>query len=233
VGLLHRPVRAAIGAASLLLASAALAGCGGASVTQIVADSIEQTGRIKTFHFALDIRNQPKSTSGLQLSAAEGDIMVPDRLRADVTGTFAGIPISTQLVVVGDDTFLKDPLSGAWRKVDVNTSPIPFFDPAEGILAVMRGAQDLEEDGSEDVGGADTVRLDGRVAVSELTPLLGNEPSDESAAVTFWIGKEDSILRRVRVNGPISPKEPDDIYRVVEVSRFDEPVTIEPPEGAG
>lgn len=221
-------------AAAATVAVVALAGCGGGTTPEeIVEESVEATSAVESFHFTLDVRNQPPSTTGLQLAAAEGDIDVPDRMKADVSGTFSGVPITTQLVVVGEDTYYKDPLSGAWESIDVNTSPIPFFDPAEGVLAVMESATELQEEGTETVGGVDTVVLTGKVTVAEVTPLLGNPPSDEVVEAAFWIGQDDSILRRVSVLGPISPDEPADVERIVEVSRFDEPVTIEPPKVEG
>jgi hypothetical protein len=196
-----------------------------------VAASAEATAQVESFHFTLDIRNQPASTTGLQLEAAEGDVAVPDRLSADVSGTFAGTPLTTQLIVVGEKTLLKDPLTGSWREVDVNTSPIPFLDPAAGVLAVMRGAEGLEQTGSEEVDGVPSHRLVGTVTVGDISPLLGNPPGEDAVEATFWIGEEDSILRRVSVAGPINPGEPDDVLRVVELSRLGDPVEIELPKG--
>jgi hypothetical protein len=219
-----------------LLGALALSGCGGGeapSADEIVRGSVERTGAVRRFHFTLDIQNLPRSTTGLALQAAEGDIVVPDRLRANVTGTLAGISLTTELVVIAKTTYLKDPLSGAWRTIDVKTSPIAFFDPAQGVLSVIENVESVRRDGSEQVGGAETHRLVGRVPVRELSPLLGNPPGDELVDVTLWIGEEDLILRRIRVDGPIAEREPEDALRIVEVSRFDEPVTIEAPEGAG
>jgi hypothetical protein len=47
------------------------------------------------------------------------------------------------------------------------------------------------------------------------------------------IGEDDHLLRRIEVSGPVAEGEPAAAQRVVEISRFDEPVTIEPPKGAG
>jgi hypothetical protein len=219
-------------AACAMLGLTFLPGCGGgSSVDEIIRASIEKTSVVRSFHFTLDVQNQPPSTSGLQLAAAEGNVSVPDRLRADVSGTFSGVALTSQLVVVGGTTVIKDPLTSAWRKVNVNTSPIPFFDPANGVLAVMRDARELEQAGSEEVGDVSTHRLRGSVTVAQITPLLGNPPSGETVDVTFWIGKDDAILRRVRVDGSINPGEPANVFRVLEISRFDEPVAIELPAG--
>ena len=79
-------------------------------------------------------------------------MLVPDRLEGKVGGTFLGLSVSTDLVVVGEDYFLKVPFSG-WQKIDVDTLPAAFFDPEQGILAVIEGASNLSRDGSEEVGG--------------------------------------------------------------------------------
>jgi hypothetical protein len=218
--------------AAALAASACGGGDGAPTAESVVSASVAATGGLQTFHFVLDIEHQPASTTGIQLSAAEGDVVVPDRLQADASGTLAGTPLSTQLVVVADRTWIKNPLTGLWQEVDVKTSPIPFFDPARGVLAVMKGATDLAIDGEEQVGGADTYRVAGSVTATDISPLLGNPPSDTKVKAIFWIGKDDSILRRVRAEGPIAAGEPANVSREIDVSRFGEPVTIEAPEGA-
>jgi hypothetical protein len=66
-----------------------------------------------------------------------------------------------------------------------------------------------------------------------VAPLVAVSPSDLEVPVLLWIGEEDSLLHRIEVSGPVAEGEPDDVLRVVEISRFDEPVTIEAPEGSG
>ncbi len=65
-------------------------------------------------------------------------------------------------------------------------------------------------------------------AVWEIDTLAGLALS--ALPVTVWIGQDDSLLRRARLEGPINNEEGDDIRRQIELSGFDEPVTIEPPE---
>ena len=138
-----------------LLVVALAAGCGGSSgpsAQELVAESVAKTSAVKTFHLAIDIEHVPPPKSGLGITFVDGDVIVPDRLSGKVGGTFVGIPVSTDLVVVGRDYFLKVPFSG-WRKIDVDTLPSSFFDPKQGLLAVIEGADDLTRDGTEDVGG--------------------------------------------------------------------------------
>ena len=187
---------------------------------------------MQSFHFALDIAKVPTSAKGLQLTGAEGDARVPDALKAEVSGTFAGFPLSTSLVSAGGKLWIKNPLSGSWQSVDVETTPSFLLDPRKGVLGVMRGMTDLKEDGSEDIGGVSTTRITGTIDASEVGPLVAVKPRQGSVDVTLWIGKDDGILRRIEVTGPVGADEKADAVRTVELSRFGEPVTVEAPEGA-
>jgi lipoprotein LprG len=222
--------------AVLIVAALMAAGCGGggeegSSAEQVVRESVASTGAVKRFHFTLDVQNVPRSGTGLQLTAAEGDVVAPDRARADVSGTFAGLPITTQIVAIGDQVWLKNPLSGAWQAIDVTTTPVALLDPSQGVLGVMEGIADPVDEGTEEIDGVTLRRISGTASAADVAPLVAVKPSEGEVPVTLWIGDEDGLLRRIEVSGPVAENEPDEALRVVEVSRFDEPVTIEPPEG--
>lgn len=222
--------------AALVLALAA-AGCGGGggqpSAEQLVEESVEATEAVESFHFTLDVQNVAPSGTGLHLTSAEGDVAVPDSARAEISGTFAGAPITTQVVAIGDDVWLKNPLTGAWQSIDVSTTPLALLDPSKGVLAVMRGIADPVDEGVEDVDGVSLQRISGTAAAADVAPLVAVTASAGEVPVTLWLGADDRVLRRIEVAGPVAEGEPDGAVRVVELSRFDEPVRIEPPEGTG
>jgi hypothetical protein len=224
--------------ASGVLVAVLAAGCGGGggeggpSPEEIMQESIDATGAVESFHLTFDSKGVPASTSGLQLLGAEGDVAVPDRVRADVSGTFAGAPITTQLVAIGEDVWIKNPLTGAWQRVDVGTTPAFLLDPAEGVLGVMRRVEELSDEGLEEVGGVEMRRLHGKVAAADVAPLVAVSPGEGTVEAALWVGEEDRILRRVEVAGAVGADEPDTALRIIEISRLDEPVEVEPPEGA-
>lgn len=220
----------ALAVVALLLAFAA--GCGGSSgppAAQIVARSAAKTSALKSFHLLVHVENVPASTSGVSLTFVDGDLAVPDRLRARIAGTLQGVPLTSQLIVVGDRHFLKNPFTGKWETVSIGMQAVTFLDPAKGVLAVIRHASGLEKDGSEDVGGAACYRLKGKVRADAVAPLLGNAPSATMLPVELWIGKSNFLLRRIRLSGPISAGEPAGAVRTVELSAFGEPVRIAAP----
>ena len=221
-----------VGAVLAVLTMGACGGGGGPSPVRLVTESADRTVLVKRFHVTIDIENVPRSTTGLQLTAAEGDVVTPDRLRAQVSGTFAGISLTTELVSVGGKLWIKNPLTGSWQKVDVGTTPAFLLDPQKGVLGVMLGVTKLKNDGSEDIGDVSTFRVRGKADVTKVAPLVAVSAGKGSVEVKLWIGKDDKILRRIRVVGAVAKGEPADATRVVEISRFGEAVTIEAPEGA-
>lgn len=220
-----------------LLAVVAAAGCGGGNKEEsnappprtIVSRSVERTSALNSFHFVLKVDNAPSGVPGLTITFAEGDLQVPDRLRARVNGTFARAPVQTQIVAVGDKTLLQDPLTKKWRPFSTGANPAVLV---KDIPGVVKQATGLENAGSEKVGGADSYKVTGKIKASVVAPILAVQPSSRLVPFTMWVGKKDNYLRRARLEGPVAQNEPDDITRTIELSKFNEQVTITLPRAS-
>jgi lipoprotein LprG len=225
-------------AVALVLVAIA-AGCGGdegdegPTGEEIVAQAADAFADTKSFHLVYDLVNAPPAGSGLRLTHANGDVEVSDGeqkgIGLAVAGTFSGIPLESELVIVEGDGFLKDPLTGAWRELDVTQVPGAFFDLLGGVPAVLRSVQEVERAGEEQVGGVDAYKLSGKITARKLAAFLGNTPSDKLVPVELWVGQADSLIRRIEVEGPVEEGEPDDVTRKVDLSEFGKSVHIERP----
>lgn len=221
------------GLAGALVGVLLLVACGGGgggkqpSAAEITSQTTEKTGAVKSFHFTLKVEHAPPSATGLSLTFAEGDLIVPGRLKAKISGTLSGVPLASELVIIGRRDFIKDPLTRRWRTLDITTSPFAFFDPRKGVLAIVKGARELKTVGSESVGGVDAYHLTGTVPASEVAALLGSASGGGLDPVELWVGKDDLILRRITV------QERGGATRAVEVSGFGTRVVIEAPEVSG
>lgn len=225
-----------------LAAAALLAGCGGGggkqasstgglTAAQVASRADTHTSRLRSFHFHYDVANPPSGGSGLVLTSADGDVAVPSRLKANVSGTYSGIPLNSQIVFSGGKAYLKNPLSGSWQSFPTETSPTGYFDPSKGVLAVIGHAHTLRLDGTETVDGAPCYRLRGSMPASVVAPFLIAKPGNVQVPVDVDVGEQDFVLRRIRIDGPVNSSEPKDIRRTITLSRFDEPVTVAPPRG--
>ena len=232
-----RGMRGIVGLGLALVAL--VAGCGGdngqegPTGEEIVSQAADAFADTKSFHLVYDLANPPSGGSGLRLTHAEGDVEVSNGVQKgielDVAGTFSGIPIETQLVIVEGEGLLKDPLTGAWRELDVAQVPGAFFDLIKGVPSVLRSVQDVERAGDEQVAGVTVYRLRGRITARKLATFLGNTPSDKLVPVELWVGQEDSLIRRIEVTGPVEDGEPEDVARLVDLSDFGKNVVVERP----
>jgi predicted small lipoprotein YifL len=226
-------VRPLLASTVLVAAAFGLAGCGGGAKgpppAQIVAAATKATSAERSFHFVFDEQHGPPSNKGLHLIFAEGDVVVPGKVKAAVSGTFVGVPLRSELIVVGGRYYLRNPFTQTWQTVDVATNPVAFFDPAKGVLAVIAGATQVKNAGSEKVDGQDAFHVKGKVPVAAISPLLGNPPSPRLVNVDLWIDKESSRLLRVRVSGPVETGDPSNAVRTVDLSRYGKAVVIKRP----
>jgi hypothetical protein len=220
-------------AVAALLAAAGCGGSGGPSATAIVQRAAAETAKQKSFHVVVGVNGAAlTSKSGLTLTFADGDVLVPGKMKARVGGSFLGIPLRSELVVIGDRHFLRNPITRRWEPVAIALGPATFFDPKHGVLPVIRDAHDLKLTGSESVGGVDCRRLTGKVPARAIAPLVAaKSASQELVPIELWIGKRDALLYRVQVDGPLSDGDAPDAKRTVELSQFGERVTITAPPG--
>jgi hypothetical protein len=216
------------------------AGCGGGGGKgdePTAAERVSQAAAVfaatSSFHLVYDYANPPAGGSGLRLTHAEGDVEVSQGVQKgldlEVAGTFSGIPLESQLVIVGGESLLKDPLTGVWRELDVEQVPGSFFDLVHSVPLVLRALQEVERAGDEQVSGVATDHLRGKITTTNLASFLGNEKGERLVPVELWIGREDSLIRRIVVTGPVEEGEPDDATHTVELSSYGKSVTIERP----
>src|SRR5215213_384561 len=193
------------------------AGCGGDEgddgpiASQAVARASAAFAKTRSFHLVYDLGGAASGSSGLALTHADGDVEVAE-------GVQKGIDL---------DGLLKDPLTGTWRELDVAQVPGAFFDLVEGVPAVLASVQSVERVGDERVAGVDTYHVRGKITARKLAAFLGNTPSDELVPVELWVGHDDSLIRRIQVNGPVEAGDGDDVTRTVDLSSFGKSVQVE------
>src|SRR4051812_18589236 len=198
--LVREPINFLLVVAVLLIA----AGCGDTvelpadQVIQKAAPAMQAAG---SFHFAVETSKPQKPLPGLFINRAEGDVVKPDKLQADVQATYGGVPINAKVVVDGKSQFMTDPVTGKWSSMSTALNVMQFFDPAKGISDILANVKDLKADGKESVDGADTYRLKGTVQATVLKSLSPEVTATGTLPATLWIGSSDFLLRRVRLEG--------------------------------
>jgi hypothetical protein len=196
----------------------------------VLAKAVERAATMKTFHFRLEHENGVSAIPlGLGLSTAEGDVIVPDRLQAKLEAKAGTQPVRVEVIGIGDQAWITNPFNRQWQPLPSGTTIKDVFDPTQGIKAVANALENAEVTAEEQVDGVATYRVEGTIDSAMLEAAAPIAEPGLTVKVKVWIGKDDSLIRRVRLEGPIAPGEPSNIVRKLDVSKFDESVSIEPP----
>jgi hypothetical protein len=195
----------------------------------ILNSSVAAVGNVDSFHFRLDHENgsTPMPLS-LDLTSAEGDIVVPDRLKAELRAKAVALNIRLDVIAIGDDTWITNPFSRRWERLP-GAALTDIANPAALVSSLVKGLQGVQLAGTTDINGASTYHLQGTMDSTALAEALPIAQPGYSPSVDLYIGQSDSLPRRARISGPLSSGEADNIVRQVDFSRFNEPVTIQAP----
>jgi hypothetical protein len=192
------------------------------------ADRMEQA---KSFHFLLD---HEKGTSpivlGLNMTRAEGDVVRPDRLRADVEAAAGGISLKLKLVSIGDQAKITNPFNpSSWQDLPSGTKLSDVFDPAAGTTSALRNVKNPQITGEDTINGVKVWKVEGTVDATALSAIATIAESGYTAKGTAWIGQQTPEVYRIRLEGPLGSKDTQEVVRRLELSKFNDNIIIDPP----
>ena len=72
-------------------------------------------------------------------------------------------------------------------------------------------------------------KISGRIATSSLGYIL-QETVNKEIDLTIWIDRTSFVITRAEIAGRISEVDPDEIIRVIKITRYDEVLDIATPE---
>ena len=223
---------------SLALAVACGGGDDGASPTpgalppadEVLASVVERVGEVESFHFRLEHENGLSPIPlDLKLRTADGDVQVPDRMQAKLEADAGGQLLRVEVIGIGEEGWITNPFNRQWQALPAGTTISSIFDPAAGVEAIARSLQNVNVAAMEKVEGKDTYLLQGQVDSAALEAAAPIAEPGLTVTVKLWVDIEDYSIYRVRLEGPFAPDEPTNIVRILHLSKFDEPVSIEPP----
>ncbi len=183
------------------------------------------------FHFELEQSSESPIAMGLEMVSASGDIARPGKIKLNVSAAMGNMAIEVGIITVGKTTYMTNPLSGQWEPLPTEFNAVKFFDPDTGIKAIIAGITSPTKLADEEISGVACYHLKGALNSSNLRPITcGAALEGISIDTELWIGKEDFLLRQVRLKGKIAEGEKADIVRTMKLSKFNQAVSIELPE---
>ena len=165
------------------------------------------------------------------------DFQVPDQVRADLSIYENAGEFSFQFISIGDTTYVTDLVTGEWE-INSYFMPENYTDPLVPISDdAIADLSDVSVEGVERLNGADVYRIAGTLSLPVFLETFARFPgSDEFEhprfSVVYWVGVDDSLVRRVSAEGVIQDEDfiPLSSSATLEYSAFGEEIVIEAPE---
>lgn len=184
-------------------------------------------GELESFEFKLAHDSGFTTLSGgLQLTIASGTV-APNGLDLEAETKLARAFLRVKAIVIGEKTWMTNPITGVWSETPPEDSPFSFLDPVKLVADILGETQNPGFALGGDVG--DEVVIGGTITAQALAPLVGTVDPDAVPSVEMSFNPETYILQKIIISGVVQPEDEPDTVRVITLSEFDKQVSLEPP----
>ena len=234
----HSPHNKSLPALLSLLALAGIltvTACGGSSVSTtpdahtLITRAQAAIQKVTSYHFNLAVDN-PGTGSALVIKTADGDILVPDKLKASANVLVIGNVVQVKIITIGANQYITDPISNNWLKTSGLLDPRTLSDPNKGVSAILGHIQNPSTPADSSVDGNPCWSIDGTLDARYLAAITGGgAPANSAVKITTCIGKTDNLPYLIKMTGIAAPGDSADTTRTFKLSKFGESLTITPP----
>lgn len=230
-GVLYGPAPA--GASTAAAPATTTASPSSKDATALLEHAAQTMGTVTSFHF--ELTNAQGTTSlpeGLSFDSATGDVRRPDRFQANVDANFKGLSLHVKIVGVGSKVWFQNPLTRKYEELSSAEAAVGLLNPAPLLLAAVHQIQHPVVNGTDKINGETATRVDGVLDIPSTgngTPeALPFDTNGKPLPIHIWIDGAGRIVR-LRLDGPVRSEESSNVVRQLDLSKFNEPVKIEPP----
>ncbi len=172
----------------------------------VLRNAAERWSETDSVHFVLDAQGDTflDSEGNIRLVSAEGDLARPDLVEATARVDVAVATVNVELVVVGEDAYMTNLISGNWERApeDFNYNPALLFSDTDGLGPIMQDVQNPTLDGTESIDGRDAHRVTGVVTEEQIADITAGSIAGENIDVTLWIAEDNSEILRLLISAP-------------------------------
>jgi lipoprotein LprG len=188
-----------------------------------------------SLHFTIERDGELAYIDANQLLAfkrAEGDYVLPDRMKAIVRIVTAFTPVDIGMVVLGDDQYATDPITGEWGRLPTDWGQfnlMVLFEPDTGLQKILQdGVVDLVLVGSEEIEQQPHYHLTGRVDGERMSAATLGFIGHGDVDLEVWIGAQDYNVRRLLIAEPETDPTDPTTWELV-FSQWGQPVEVNAP----
>ncbi len=187
---------------------------------------------VTAFHVVMQTQNLGTVTQNqVQIRSASGDIIMPDKIKAQATVILSGQAVIVNLISIGDTQYITDPITGQWRTIKGVLDPRTLTNPDTGIISLVGKLQKLTAPTDDVVGGIPCWRFTGQLDAKYIAFFTGGGvPAGTMLQTSACVGKADGLPYQISVTGQAAPGDTAQTVRSFNVSNYNEQIKITAPQ---
>jgi hypothetical protein len=199
---------------------------------QLLASLQKNFRTVTSFHVLMQVQDPgPAVGSAAQIRTANGDVVMPDKIKAQASVVLSGQNVDVNFVSVGNQQVITDPLTGQWRVVTGLLDPRTLTNPDTGITSLIGKVQNLSEPVADTVNKAPCWRINGQLDAKYIAFLTGGgAPAGSMLQTTACIGQSDALPYKITVVGVAGAGDTAQTTRIFDLSNYNENITITMPQ---
>lgn len=197
---------------------------------EVLRQSVDRVLALESGAFTLE---HEKGTTvllpGVEMSKVYGVADIPDRFRFTVEAQVSNTFVETMVVVIEDQAYMTNFLTGRWQTVAPEILPLNFSNLGQTLADIIQAVQTPALVGTENLDGYDVYRVKGTVRSNDLSTLVPNAGQDYDVDLELWVDQSQWLLLQVVMTGQLVETDAPDTVRVLTLDDIDVPVDITPP----
>jgi len=200
--------------------------------TQQLLTALQKNFRtVSSFHVVLQVQNPgPATPDQIQIHSADGDVLMPDKVKAQASVVLSGQSVSVNLISTGNNEYITDPITGQWRVIKGVLDPRTLTNPNTGLISLISKIQNVSSPVSDVVNNVACWRVTGQLAAKNIAFFTGGGvPAGTMLQTNACIGKLDSLPYQVTVTGQAAAGDTDQTAYDFALSQYNENISINAP----
>lgn len=194
---------------------------------EVVALSQHAMSALDSFSFQLTHDVGHTTLSGaLQLTRA-GGLVATNGLDLEAEANIGRAFVRVEAVVIGEQTWMTNPLTGVWSEIAPEDSPFSFLDPVKLVADILGDTEQATY--STNSSSAGNVTVKGTIPAESLAALVGSVDPTAVPNVELTLDSNSKRLNKIVITGVVQPEDESNTIRVITLSEFDQQVSLEPP----
>jgi len=234
----HKTLLKSLAAITALMLLLALAACSRAepapvpgtpliTASETVSLSRVATAGLRSFSFELTHDSGHTTLSGaIELTRASG-LVATNGLDLEAEANIGRAFVRVEAVVIGEQTWMTNPLTGVWSEIAPEDSPFAFLDPVKLVADILGDTQQATYLADSSSNG--NVMIEGQIPAESLAALVGTVDPNALPTVLLTVDATSHLLKKIVLSGIVQPEDEIDTIRVITFLEFNKQTLLEPP----